>query len=213
MCLFIPADNLSQASQWCSTRTGYRELHVCVCSLTCPPSLFCGCATLVWQTRGEFWVKLGFVYNLGVFCRSFAVFLSVYRENSVTCITGPVNALQRDLGVCYTVDSLLHSSVSYWISVHSFLLPTWPKHRSQCWCGHSRCQSCILVTDWLQSRAVRSCAGLCSVPALLCLQWPLPPFVFIYWACCRELSQQNPFQTSNPFFNKYTLQRQSSTLC
>lgn len=70
----------------------------CLCLFTFLPSDF----VLVRHAGGEPWIKLGFVYNLGMFCRSFAALsVFVYRENSVTCITGTVNALQRSEGVLH----------------------------------------------------------------------------------------------------------------
>lgn len=177
MCFFISADNLSQASQWWSTRVGYRELHVWVCSLSCPLTLFCACATLVRHAGGEPWIKLGFVYNLGMFCRSFAaVSVLVYRENSVTCITGTVNALQR-LRVCCTNcwQFALQLCVRLNLSV-----PFYCQHDPNTEVSAGVATADVSPASWSQmwpwalpqSCAVRSCAGLGSIPA--CCTWASP---------------------------------------
>lgn len=80
---------------------GYVELQArawaCICSPARSPGLLCGCAAPVRHARGESWIKLGFVYILGLFHRSRSVFeMFVYLENSVTCIRAcAINALQR----------------------------------------------------------------------------------------------------------------------
>lgn len=100
---------------------GYTELRTdawaWACSPTCPLGLFCVYAAPVRHARGESWIKLGFVYILGVRHRSRSVFqMFVYLENSVTwckCKSLHNTCFAEILG-CVTViaDSLLRSFVS-----------------------------------------------------------------------------------------------------